>query len=291
MVVRIGWGDEMACINDPTSVEDHFEEDVARILSEIYRITGYSFKDYTVAIVMRRLQRRLISEKIANLQELLNRIKMNPEYAFQLITDFSIHVTEMFRNPHFFKYIRETVIPDLEKKDFIRIWVAGCSTGEEVYSLAILLYEAGLYDRCRIYATDIDETIILQAKSGLIPIYKVDDYTTNYVSAGGNETFMDYFSFRDKSPYLRTDLLKNIVFAHHNLVSDRSFNEFHLIFCRNVLIYFNQILRNHVHTLLFNSLALNGYLALGDKETIRFTKHASCYLHLSPLQKLYKRTN
>jgi chemotaxis protein methyltransferase CheR len=186
--------------------------------------------------------------------------------------------------------MREAVIPILQEKDFIRIWVAGCSTGEEVYSLAILLYEAGLYNRCRIYATDMNERIILQAKSGLIPIHKVEYYTNSYVSAGGNEKFLDYFSIQDKSPYLRTDLLKNIVFAHHNLVSDRSFNEFHIIFCRNVLIYFNQFLRNHVHTLLYNSLALNGYLALGDKETIRFTKHASCYLHLSPLQKLYKRT-
>jgi chemotaxis protein methyltransferase CheR len=281
----------MEDIDDPASVEDQLEEDVALILSEIYRITGYNFKDYTAAIVMRRLRRRLISEKIANLQELLDIIKKNPMYAFQLITDFSIHVTEMFRNPHFFKYIREAIIPELKEKDFIRIWVAGCSTGEEVYSLAILLYEAGLYDRCRIYATDMNERIILQAKSGLIPMHKVDDYAKNYVSAGGKETFMDYFSFQDKSPYLRTDLLKNIVFAHHNLVSDRSFNEFHVIFCRNVLIYFNQILRDHVHTLLFNSLALDGYLALGEKETIRFTKHASCYLQLSPLQKLYKRTN
>jgi chemotaxis protein methyltransferase CheR len=269
--------------------EDMLEQDVALILNEIYCITGYSFIDYTAAIVMRRLQRRLSSDKITNLQDLLAALRMNPTYAFQLIPDFSIHVTEMFRNPHFFKYIREVVLPDLRDKEFIRIWVAGCSSGEEVYSLAILLHEVGLYQRCRIYATDMNEGIILQAKSGRIPLNKLDDYAQNYVSAGGNEPFLDYFYYKDQVPYLRTDLLKNILFSHHNLVSDRSFNEFHVIFCRNVLIYFNQSLRNQVHSLLFDSLAFNGYLALGDKETIRFTKYASFYCHLSPQQKLYKR--
>ncbi|MDB5054434.1 MAG: methyltransferase, CheR family protein [Bacilli bacterium] len=270
---------------------DLLEEDVELILTEIYSITGYNFKNYSAVIVMRRLQRRLISEGITNLSALLNKIKNNPNYAFQLIADFSINVTEMFRNPHFFRYFREHVISQLKEKDFIRIWAAGCSTGEEVYSLAILLHEEGIYHRCRIYATDMNESIILQAKSGSISIKKMQDYSNNYISAGGSEQLNQYFHFKDGTPYLRTDLMRNILFSHHNLVTDRSFNEFHVIFCRNVLIYFNHWLRNHVHSLLFDSLALNGYLALGDREAIRFTQYAPRYINLNPQEKIYQRVN
>jgi chemotaxis protein methyltransferase CheR len=271
--------------------EQNEQEEIGLILTEIYKITGYNFRDYTTAIVLRRLQRRLISERFLNLSEILKKIHMNPDYAFELISDFSIHVTEMFRNPHFFKYFREFIIPDLRKHDFIRIWVAGCSSGEEVYSLAIMLYEEGLYQRCRIYATDMNEDIILQAKSGSIPINKVEHNSNNYVFAGGKEQLSQYYLIKEGSLTLIPDLLSNILFSHHNLVADRSFNEFHVIFCRNVLIYFNQWLRNHVHSLLLDSLAINGYLVLGDRENVRFTKHANCYLNLSPIQKVYKRIN
>jgi chemotaxis protein methyltransferase CheR len=160
-----------------------------------------------------------------------------------------------------------------------------------VYSLAILLQEEGLYERCRIYATDMNEGIILQAKSGRISEKKMEDYANNYIAAGGNEQFNQYFYLKDSSPHLRSDLLKNILFSHHNLVTDGSFNEFHVIFCRNVLIYFNKNLRNHVHSLLFDSLALNGYLVLGDRENIRFTRHASRFCNLSPQQRIYQRIN
>jgi chemotaxis protein methyltransferase CheR len=281
----------MAHIEEQTSAKHLLEEDVELILTEVFETTGYNFKDYSAAIVIRRLQRRLISEGISSLQELLNKIKNNSDYAFQLVSDFSINVTEMFRNPHLFKYFREHVIPDLKEHEFIRIWAAGCSTGEEVYSLAILLHEEGLYHRCRIYATDMNESIIVKAKSGGIPIKKMQDYSNNYIMSGGMKQLNQYFYLKDNMPYLRTDLLKNILFSHHNLVTDRSFNEFHVIFCRNVLIYFNQNLRNHVHSLLFDSLALNGYLALGDRESIRFTKYAPRYFNLSPQMRIYKRIN
>jgi chemotaxis protein methyltransferase CheR len=265
------------------------DEDVSAILSDIYQITGYNFINYTSAIVKRRLQRRLAFERISSLRELSHIIADMPEYAFRMVSDFSIHVTEMFRNPHFYKYFLENIIPFLREKEFIRIWAAGCSSGEEVYSLAIFLYEAGLYDRCRIYATDMNEGIIQTAKTGKIALNKFQRYESNYFSAGGKHELSSYFTFKEDAAYLHEDLLKNVLFSHHNLVSDRSFNEFHMIFCRNVLIYFNQWLRDDVHTLLFDSLSLNGYLALGDKETIRFTKHASSYNCLSPQQKIYQR--
>jgi chemotaxis protein methyltransferase CheR len=228
---------------------------------------------------------------MSTLGELLERIQGSPEFAFKLIKDFSIHVTAMFRDPAFFNFFRNHVIPELRKENFIRIWVAGCATGEEVYSLAILLHEEGLYPRCRIYATDMNEHVIIQAKTGCIPLFKMQIYAQNYFASGGKQQFHQYFSSKDECVYLNDQLLKNIFFSHHNLVDDRSFNEFQIIFCRNVLIYFNHQLQAHVHDLIFDSLASDGYLVLGNRESIRFTKHASSYKSLSILQKIYKRIN
>jgi chemotaxis protein methyltransferase CheR len=281
----------LAHIDEVISAITLLEEDIEIILTEIFKNTGYDFKDYSAVIVKRRLQRRLIFEGMSSLRELIHKIQNEPNYAFHLVSDFSINVTEMFRDPHLFKFFRERVIPNLKEQEFIRIWAAGCSTGEEVFSLAILLYEEGLYDRCRIYATDMNESIILQAKTGRVFMKKMQEYSNNYITAAGTESLNQYFYLKEESLYLRPDLMRNILFSHHNLVTDRSFNEFHVIFCRNVLIYFNQSLRNHVHSLLYESLALNGYLVLGDRETIRFTKHAPHYSNLSPRQRIYKRIN
>jgi chemotaxis protein methyltransferase CheR len=278
-------------IHDTGSFSKHdiLQEDIDVILLEIYKATGYSFKDYAVATIKRRLQRRLAFERMATIGELIGRIQGSPDFAYKIIMDFSINVTAMFRDPHFFAFFRKYVIPEMQQESFIRIWVAGCSTGEEVYSLAILLHEEGLYSRCRIYATDMNEQAICQAKTGSIPMSKMQAYAHNYVASGGKEQFHQYFSSKGECGYLHVDLLKNILFSHHNLVADRSFNEFQIIFCRNVLIYFNHQLQDHVHSLLFDSLAIDGYLALGDKESIRFTKHAANYKNVSTLQKIYKR--
>ncbi|NHN34038.1 CheR family methyltransferase [Paenibacillus agricola] len=272
----------------------HYElpqEAVSLILSEIYTTTGYNFQDYAMATIQRRLQRRLITERMANAAELIDRLQKFPQYAYKLVADFSINVTAMFRDPQFFNYFRNEVIPELRKESFIRVWVAGCATGEEAYSLSILLQEEGLYERCRIYATDMNEGVIAQAKTGALPLSKMQAYTRNYFASGGKEQFHSYFSSKDEQVYLHAKLLRNIVFSHHNLVDDRSFNEFHVIFCRNVLIYFNHRLQEHVHDLLYDSLGLGGFLALGSRESLRFTKHASQFINMSSLQKIYKRIN
>jgi chemotaxis protein methyltransferase CheR len=265
------------------------QEDIQMILLEIYNSTGYNFQNYAMATIKRRLQRRLIAERMTKAEELIDQIKGSPAFAYKLVWDFSINVTAMFRDPQFFSFFRKHIIPEIQKENFIRIWVAGCATGEEVYSLAILLHEEGLYERCRIYATDMNENVIFQARTGGLPLFKMQTYARNYFASGGKEQFHQYFSFKDECVYLHADLLKNIVFSHHNLVDDRSFNEFHIIFCRNVLIYFNHQLQDHVHNLFYDSLAMDGYLALGSRESIRFTKHASSYINASSLQKIYKR--
>jgi chemotaxis protein methyltransferase CheR len=266
-------------------------EAIQSILSEIHKTTGYDFHDYTMATVQRRLQRRLLNERMADASELIEKLQKSPQYAYKLVADFSINVTAMFRDPLFFSFIRKHVITELRQQSFIRVWVAGCATGEEAYSLAIMLQEEGLYERCRIYATDMNEQVISRAKAGAIPLSRMQAYTRNYFASGGKEQFHSYFTFKDEAVYLQPDLLKKIVFSHHNLVNDRSFNEFHLIFCRNVMIYFNHLLQEHVHDLLYDSLAMDGYLALGNRESLRFTKHASNFVNTSGLQKIYKRIN
>jgi chemotaxis protein methyltransferase CheR len=265
------------------------QADIDLILSEIYKATGYNFNDYALTTVKRRLQKRLLLERLENTQDFIGKIQGSPEFSYKIMMDFSINVTEMFRDPHFFRFFREQVISEIKTHNFIRIWVAGCSTGEEVFSLIIVLYEMGLYGRYRIYATDMNEHVLFQARTGAIPLAKMQMYEQNYIVSGGKEQFRQYFTYHGDYAHLRSDLLYNVLFSHHNLVDDRSFNEFQLIFCRNVLIYFNKRLQDHVHGLIYESMALGGYLALGAKESIRFSKHAENYTSLDSMQKIYKR--
>lgn len=264
-------------------------DELRSFLDELLEITGYNFLDYSPATLRRRLHRRLVLDRLSGLEELRERIRSSPEYAVALVQDFSIHVTEMFRDPAFFRFFRERIVPELRGLSFVRIWIAGCSTGEEAFSLALLLDEEGMYPRCRIYATDMNEAVLAQAVTGAIPVSRLELYAQNYVEAGGRCRFEHYLDIRPEGAFVREPWLERIMFSHHNLTADRSFNEFHVIFCRNVLIYFNKSLQDHVHELLAASLAVDGYLALGDKETIRFSKCASQYGLVDPRQKIFRR--
>jgi chemotaxis protein methyltransferase CheR len=206
-----------------------------------------------------------------------------------LILDLSINVTSMFRDPTFYLAFREKVVPLLRTYPFTRVWVAGCSTGEEVYSLAILLEEEGLYERARIYATDINEAVLDRAREGVFPMTKMKEYTQNYIRAGGKRAFSDYYLSAYDGASFDKALTRNVVFAQHNLVSDRSFNEFNVVMCRNVMIYFDRALQSRVHDLFYESLPRFGILALGHKESISFTPHASRYEELDATERLYKK--
>ena len=195
----------------------------------------------------------------------------------------------MFRDPSFYLSFRRKVVPLLRTYPFVRIWHAGCSTGEEVYSMAILLQEEGLYDRCRIYATDINESVLQKAKDGIFPIATMQENTANYISAGGTGTFSEYYTARYDYAIFRPSLRENVVFAQHNLVTDASFNHFNVIFCRNVLIYFNNTLQDRVQKLFLNSMEMFGILGLGKKETIRYTAVADCYDDIDREERLYRR--
>jgi chemotaxis protein methyltransferase CheR len=259
------------------------------LLEAVFRRYGFDFREYARASLKRRLWRRVHAEGLATISGLQEKVLHDPACMERLLRDLSINVTAMFRDPTFYAAFREKVVPLLHTYPFTRIWNAGCSTGEETYSLAILLHEEGLLERTRIYATDINEAVLEQARAGVFPLDKMREYTQNYIRAGGTRSFSEYYVARyDRAQFSRS-LVDNVVFAQHNLVSDRSFNEFNVIVCRNVMIYFDRSLQDKVHDLFYESLAMLGVLALGHKESIRFTRHAQSYEELDPLEKLYRK--
>src|SRR3954447_3807070 len=255
----------------------------------IYRHYGFDFRDYSLPSLRRRIWKRVYAEGLSTISGLLEKVLHDAGCMERLLLDLSINTTAMFRDPTFYLAFRHKVVPMLRTYPFARIWHAGCSTGEEVYSMAILLTEEGLYDRCRIYATDINEAVLQKAKSAIFPIATMQENTANYIAAGGNGTFSQYYTARYDNAIFRPSLRDNVVFAQHNLVTDSSFNHFNVIFCRNVLIYFNNTLQERVQNLFLNSLEIFGVLGLGKKESVRFTSVADCYDELDGEERLYRR--
>jgi chemotaxis protein methyltransferase CheR len=238
------------------------------LLEGIYQVYGYDFRQYSFPSVTRRILYRMRSEGLKTISALQDRILRDPSVWSRLFLDLCIPVTEMFRDPDFFAAIRISVVPELRKLDKIRIWHAGCSTGEEVYALAILMKEENLFDRCSIYATDLHEDWLAIAKRGAYPVDRMQHYTRNYILSGGYRPFSDYYTVCDKYAVFEPELRNPITFARHNLAGDGSFNEFHLILCRNVLIYFQPELQQSVIQLFRKSLSRGGFLGLGSRDGI-----------------------
>jgi chemotaxis protein methyltransferase CheR len=278
-------------IDDLARASDDLERiEVQVLLEAIYQHYGFDFRGYAPGSLKRRLWRRAYAEKVETMSALQDRVLHDPAVMERLLLDLSINVTSMFRDPTFFQALREKVVPLLRTYPFIRIWNAGCSTGEETFSLAILLREEGLYDRARIYATDINEAVLQRARGGSFPLEKMRVYTENYIRAGGTESFSSYYTADGDTARFNPDLLEQVVFAQHNLVSDAPFNEFNVIVCRNVMIYFGKALQDRVHELFYESLDPFGILALGHKESIKFTKYEGRYEGLDLPEKLYRKT-
>jgi chemotaxis protein methyltransferase CheR len=263
--------------------------EVELLLEAIYRRYGFDFREYAEASLKRRLWRRMNAEGVATITRLQDLLLHDPECMERLLLDLSINVTSMFRDPSFYVALREKVVPSLRTYPFTRIWCAGCSTGEEVYSLAILLQEEGLYERARIYATDINESVLETAQAGVFPLDRMQQYTQNYIRGGGTKEFSSYYvAAYDRARFSR-DLMDNVVWAQHNLAMDRAFNEFNVILCRNVLIYFDKPLQDRVHRLFVESLEMFGVLALGHKESVAFTPCAARYEEIDADERLYRR--
>ncbi len=265
--------------------------EIELLLEGVFRHYGFDFRAYAYASIRRRLWKRVEGELLRSISELQARILHDADAMERLLLDLSVNVTAMFRDPTFYKEFREKIVPMLRTYPFIRIWHAGCSTGEEVFSMAILLEEEGLLDRARLYATDINDVVLQRARQGIFPLDRMQEYTDNYLRAGGLRSFSEYYTAKYDGAIFSPSLTRNIVFSQHNLVTDRSFAEFHVIFCRNVLIYFDKSLQNRVHSLFYDSLVMFGVMALGSKESLKFSQYEPCYERLSATEKLYRKVS
>jgi chemotaxis protein methyltransferase CheR len=276
---------------EATQRDDVDEIELALLLEGVYRRYGFDFREYAPASLRRRVWRRVHAEGLSTISALQDKLLHDSACVERLLLDLSINVTAMYRDPTFYVTFREKVVPLLRTYPFTRIWVAGCSTGEEVYSLAILLAEEGVYDRTRIYATDINESVLDRARAGVFPLDKMREYTENYIKAGGQRAFSEYYLAKYDGAQFQRSLVENVVFAQHNLVSDRSFNEFNVVVCRNVMIYFDRALQDRVHRLFYESLTMFGVLALGAKESIKFSPFEDRFEDLDANERLYKKVN
>jgi chemotaxis protein methyltransferase CheR len=259
---------------------EHSDELIEILLSDVLEVYGYDFTGYSRASLKRRILRLYEMDKFVSFAEYRYKIRTEPGYFKRFLEEITINVTEMFRDPAFYKTLRNEILPRLGTYPFIRIWVAGCSTGEEAYSVAIFLKELNLLHKSLIYATDINSEVVANASQAMIPLNKIKLYTENYIAAGGSEHFIDYYTANYSLGKLKDELKSKIIFSTHNLVTDNSFNEFQLILCRNVLIYFDRPLQNKVFELFNNSLEKFGYIALGTKETLDFSSVAKNFERL-----------
>lgn len=258
------------------------------LLNDLLEVYGYDFNDYSKASLKRRMQRLFALDGFPSFAEFRYRVRNDEIYLKRFVEEITVNVTEMFRDPGFYKVLRKEVLPLLATYPFIRIWHAGCSTGEEVYSMAILLQEANLLHKSLLYATDLNPDVLEKAKAGIFPLSAMKQYSENYILSGGMQDFSSYYTTRYDYAKFNRDLAKRMVFATHNLVSDGSFNQFQLILCRNVMIYFEKLLQDRVLTLFDQSLESLGFLALGAKETLRFSGIASHYKQLGK-EKIWRK--
>jgi chemotaxis protein methyltransferase CheR len=265
------------------------DEEYRDFLQKVKDRYGYDFIDYSEASLKRRIKRFMMLENLKDIKAVAKNIFHDELYFEHFIQEITVNVTAMFRDHSFYKSLKKNVFSRLATYPYIKIWIAGCSTGEEVYSLAILLKEENLYKRSIIYATDINTRSLKIAKEGVYNISKMKENTTDYIKSGGSKNFSDYYIAKFNSVMFDKSLRENVVFSAHNLAVDKSFNEFNLIICRNVLIYFNRSLQNKVLNLFHESLADFGFLGLGDKESLLFCDKAKHFEKIDKKEKIYMK--
>lgn len=283
---------EYTPVAGPPPLDDHAASawpGLQDFLELLFELSGVDLSGYGKRALQRRLRSLMAGEGLPNLHELNARMRGDPRFLSQLLDRLMLRVTTMFRDPSFFRCFRERVAPLLHTYPHPRLWVAGCSTGQEAYSLAILLRETGLYDRCRIYATDINEVVLEQARRGLLPLASLDEYEQNYLASGGVRTLADYYTRGESGAVIDPAVLDKIAVFRHDLARDASFNEFHVIFCRNVLMYFDEELRCRAHQLFCDSLVRLGFLGLGQSESLHLSQHASHFQILSVRRRIYRK--
>ncbi len=271
------------------SYNDTSELEISLLLEAVFQKYGYDFRQYSEAHIRRRIMNRMAMAGLDDVSQMQSKVLKDELFASELLQDLSITVTEMFRDSCFYRSLRENVLPVLKTYPFIKIWHAGCASGEEAYSMAIILKEEGLYDRTTIYATDFNQQALNKAKEGIFSNSLMKEYTANYQLSGGKESFSSYYTSSYDNVIMNKSLKKNIVWANHNLVTDSVFAEVNLVLCRNVLIYFDKNLQNKVQKLFYNSLINGGILCLGSKESLRFTEFYEAYTELDKKQRIFKK--
>nr|WP_235941586.1 protein-glutamate O-methyltransferase CheR [Paenibacillus puerhi] len=259
------------------------------LLEAIYRGYGFDFRQYARSSLLRRLHYIRQKAGVAHLSELIPLILHDERFVGELLSSMSVTVTEMFRDPDFFLELRTKVIPVLKTYPFVKIWHAGCATGEEVYSMAIVLQEEGFYDRVQIYATDMNQQSLKTAEEGIYPLDAIRKFTVNYNNSGGKASFSDYYYAKYQMAKMNEDLKRNIVFTAHNLVTDQTFGDMNMIVCRNVLIYFDRQLQNQVFRLFDESLVHRGFLCLGSKESMEFSSLRGTYENVSARWRIFRK--
>jgi chemotaxis protein methyltransferase CheR len=270
--------------------ESQIEEiEVGLLLEAIHRRFGYDFRSYARASVERRVRQFLANTDCERIAEMIPRLLRDADFSTALVQNFSISVTEMFRDPEVYRLLRQRVVPLLKTYPHVKVWHAGCATGEEVYSLAILLREEGLYDKATIYGTDFNDTALEQARDGIYPADKIKAFTRNYQRAGGRGSFSRYYHASYDAAVMDPALKKRLTFANHNLVTDGVFGEMHLIFCRNVLIYFDKELQERALGLFTESLVRGGFLCLGSKESLDSTRVRDAYDAVDAKARIFRK--
>ncbi len=276
-------------MEDARELVDNESIEIDLVLEALLKKSDFDYRNYSKSHIKRRLNHRLAVSGYGRYSDMIPDIIYNDEFLGKLLSDLSINVTEMFRDPSFFKEVKEKIFPYIKTYPFVKVWHAGCSSGQEVYSMAILLKEDDLYEKSQIYATDFNSDILECAKEGIYPIDHIKKYTNNYQQGGGVFSFADYYSTDYDSAAISPSLKKNILFSFHNLVTDGVFGEMHVIMCRNVLIYFDKELQNTVLKLFYDSLVPGGFLCLGSKESIRFSEVERLFEVVSPSDKIFRK--
>ena len=263
--------------------------EIKLLMDGVYQVYGYDFREYSEASLRRRLTQWLSGSGFTTFSLAQSQLLRDRNLFDTLLRGITVNVSEMFRDPAFFKAVREHVVPYLKTYPFVKIWHAGCASGEEAYSMAILMLEEGLKGRFRIYATDINEEVIRKAQEGIYPLQDMQRFTRNYQQAGGAGSFSDYYTARYEHAILSPSLRENIVFAAHNLAVDAGFGEMNMVLCRNVMIYFRQPLKERVLTLLDSSLVQGGYLCLGTKESLSQRQISDRYEAITERMQIYRK--
>lgn len=270
-------------------MDTDFDIELKLLLEGVYLKYQHDFRHYAVASLRRRMRQAMDRFGCQTLSQLQDRVLHEPQVFAQMLAYFTVQVSEMFRDPSYFRTLREQVVPVLHTYPSIKIWVAGCSTGEEVWSLAILLEEEGLLERTILYATDINPDALRAAEAGIYSLDRIARFTENYQQAGGTRSLSDYYQAAYDGAIFRQHLKRHIVFADHSLATDSVFSEMHFVSCRNVLIYFDRELQNRAIKLFYDSLVHRGYLGIGPKENIRFTPLAHAFSEIVSGERLYQR--